>query len=74
MDSRDYTYLITQYEGESKMFAQRHIQYPVEDGSVEEFMAAINQQKSKAEPNQPSPYNYLEKRLQERFGSTDKLK
>ena len=56
------------------MFAQRHIQYPVEEGSVEEFLAAINRQKSKAEPTQPSPYNYLEKRLQDRFGSADKLK
>ncbi|WMS88982.1 hypothetical protein [Pleionea litopenaei] len=47
------------------MFVHRHLAYPVEEGSMEDFLAAIAQQKSKAPKNEPSQYNYLEQRFAE---------
>ncbi|NVJ48995.1 MAG: hypothetical protein HWE13_07580 [Gammaproteobacteria bacterium] len=49
------------------MFVHRHLAYSVEEGSMEEFLSAIAQQKSKAKQDEPSQYNYLEKRLNEKF-------
>jgi hypothetical protein len=46
------------------MFMQSHTGYKVEEGSMEEYLQAIQQQKERA-PEHTSRYNLLEQKLKE---------
>lgn len=56
------------------MFAHRSEGYKVEEGSLEEFLSAIEHQKSKLGESRaksgkkPLHFNYLEKKFDEAFG------